>query len=141
MSKRGRKYVSEERYREYLAAKDSFTRREIRREMYRNYLLSDAWKKKRTQVRDRARGVCEECKYNDGSDAHHLTYQRIFAESLVDLVWLCRACHTKHHELKGTKYGHRDELIWTPDMFKRKANKPAPSAPPAKTKDQLSLFP
>lgn len=145
MSKRGRKYISEERYGHYLAAKDSFTRREIRREMYLNYLSSDAWRKKRAEVRKRAGDVCEECNYNDGLDVHHLTYQRLFAESLGDLVLLCRACHMKHHELRGTKYGHVGgwyrEVTWTPNTSTAKIEDAKKETKPS-TKDdgQLSLF-
>lgn len=123
MSKLGKKYISEERFAQYQAADDRFTRREIRREMYKNYLKSDAWKKKRTKVIDRANGICEECAFNHGVDVHHTTYQRLFRESMKDLVLLCRACHTKHHELAGTKYGHSDVFTWTPDMIKSNADK------------------
>jgi 5-methylcytosine-specific restriction endonuclease McrA len=142
MSKLGRKYISEDRYSQYKSAKDLFTRREIRREMYKNYLSSNAWKTKRCDVLKRAGGVCEECRFNEGTDVHHLTYQRLFRESLDDLVLLCRACHTKHHELRDTKYGHSSEIIWTPDMITQKKAAPVKASAPVEKKDtnQLALF-
>ena len=142
MSKLGKKYISENRYSQYKSAKDLFTRREIRREMYKNYLSSDAWKAKRRDVQKRANGICEECNFNEGTDVHHLTYQRLFRESLDDLLLLCRACHTKHHELSGTKYGHTNEIVWTPDMINPKKTIPVKSSEKVTTisTNQLALF-
>ena len=72
---------------------------------YRAYLLSDAWKKKKQAVFERARktagtdnlhGVCEKCGYKPYKpclQVHHKTYAHIYNEPLEDLELLCPRCH------------------------------------------------
>jgi hypothetical protein len=65
---------------------------------YEEYLLSEAWNAKRQAVYERCHGVCERCKQNTMSDAHHLTYERVFDELLIDLLGVCRPCHKFLHK-------------------------------------------
>jgi hypothetical protein len=69
---------------------------------YAAYLMSDAWKEKRTKVRRRARGWCERCKWRKRVDVHHLTYERVPNEPLSDLIGVCRPCHRFLHGRRST---------------------------------------
>lgn len=62
---------------------------------YKDYLQSERWQKLRIAVQLRARGQCEICNRNPGTDCAHLTYERVFHEPMTDLLWLCHPCHWK----------------------------------------------
>jgi hypothetical protein len=68
---------------------------------YLAHLKSAEWKRKAAEIRDRADGLCEECRAEPGEgdtlEVHHLTYERIFREDPDDLVVLCSPCHRKAH--------------------------------------------
>jgi hypothetical protein len=72
------------------------------KEKYHAYLCSREWSLKRRAVKDRAEGWCERCGVNDVDCVHHLTYSRVYRESLDDLVGLCDQCHRYIH-------GHSDK--------------------------------
>tara|TARA_R110000868_G_scaffold285682_2_gene546136 strand:- start:2653 stop:3003 length:351 start_codon:yes stop_codon:yes gene_type:complete len=63
---------------------------------YEKYLMSSEWAKKRMQTMDRDNWKCVICG-NEAEVVHHLTYERIFNESLNDLVSLCTECHQREH--------------------------------------------
>jgi 5-methylcytosine-specific restriction endonuclease McrA len=71
---------------------------------YAEYLKSDRWKKLRARCRVRAHDFCEaEGCENLGAEAHHKVYTNLnksFADELNDLVWLCRSCHRKVHNIR-----------------------------------------
>jgi 5-methylcytosine-specific restriction endonuclease McrA len=74
---------------------------------YQEYLESDRWKKLRARCKVRAHDFCqgEGCE-NLGTEAHHTTYANRggdFDAELGDLVWLCRGCHQKAYNLRGTE--------------------------------------
>ena len=75
-------------------------RRDHRREEYRDYLTTITWARKREAVLSRDDYVCQAqmvgCT-DRASQAHHLTYDRIFDEPLFDLVAVCRNCHERLH--------------------------------------------
>lgn len=81
------------------------------RKKYREYLLSEAWKKKRERRLKKCNGICEYCHVSPAVHVHHITYKRVFKEWLKDLRGICIACHKKKHP--GKKF-------FTP-------NKPKPS--------------
>lgn len=60
---------------------------------YKAYLASREWAIKKEAVRKRSGDSCELCFYGPHNDTHHLTYERIYAEELDDLLAVCRACH------------------------------------------------
>ena len=60
---------------------------------YKDYLLSQRWRKLRRAVMLRAKGKCEICRRWDGTECAHLTYERIFHEHLEDVLWVCKGCH------------------------------------------------
>ena len=67
--------------------------------MYRTYLKSEAWQRKRRKVLIRDRYTCQKCGEKDRKllQVHHKTYDRVFKESLSDLITLCKKCHKLEH--------------------------------------------
>lgn len=67
---------------------------------YRAYLHSSQWRSLREQRLERDDWRCTGCG-SDGSDSrlevHHLTYERVGAERLEDLLTLCHLCHAHEH--------------------------------------------
>lgn len=64
---------------------------------YNAYLLTPTWRAKRAAVLDRAAGLCEGCRLNPATQAHHLTYDHVGNELLFELVAICGACHRRLH--------------------------------------------
>ncbi len=64
---------------------------------YNAYLLSPQWRAMRERVLARDRGVCQGCLTARATQVHHLTYQRVGRELLIDLTSLCDTCHTVAH--------------------------------------------
>ena len=69
-----------------------------RRRIYRDYLLSPEWAKRREKVLRRANGICEGCGEARATQVHHKTYDHIYNEPLFDLVAICKACHESIHQ-------------------------------------------
>ncbi len=65
---------------------------------YDAYINSPRWRVVREKVMRRAGGVCEGCAEHPAEHVHHLTYDRLGAEMLFDLVAVCRACHGRIHK-------------------------------------------
>ena len=72
---------------------------------YSAYLVSPEWKEKREKVLRRDGNKCRICG-KKASQVHHLSYARLFAESLHDLVSLCDECH----DLVGATVEHKPRL-------------------------------
>lgn len=70
-----------------------------RKEEYKAYRLTQAWKEKRDAVLRRAGGMCEGCGKKRATEVHHLTYEHIFKEFLWELQAVCRECHERWHEI------------------------------------------
>lgn len=68
---------------------------------YKDYLLTDEWKKKRAAVLKRDGFRCVVCNSSEHFNVHHRTYERIFKEKLSDLTTLCNNCHTIFHKAEG----------------------------------------
>jgi hypothetical protein len=62
---------------------------------YRDYLLSDVWKKKRLEAIERAGGKCQLCNRNHCLHVHHRKYSTWGEEPITDLTVLCEDCHNK----------------------------------------------
>jgi hypothetical protein len=69
---------------------------------YMKYLESENWRLLKEQIHERSGGICEICQNALGEDVHHLTYERIFNELLIDLVHVCRNCHKSQHDITDT---------------------------------------
>jgi len=67
---------------------------------YYMYLNSVEWKAKRELILKRDKYECQICKLKSADNVHHLTYENIGNEQLIDLISLCRECHMKVHGLK-----------------------------------------
>lgn len=68
------------------------------------YLQSTEWKSLRNQVFARDNHTCQSCGSQSSLNCHHITYERLGAENLEDLITLCggpNGCHTKLHKLLG----------------------------------------
>ena len=58
---------------------------------------SGRWQSLRAQLMERSGGICECCSQALATQAHHLRYHRWGAESIDDLLHVCRECHTLLH--------------------------------------------
>lgn len=67
---------------------------------YEAYMKSQAWSDFRNRwFNDRALpNVCVACCVTTGLELHHVTYKRLGAERLNDVVPLCHRCHVEFHE-------------------------------------------
>ena len=72
--------------------------RVARRDYYREYLKTDAWKRKRYVVLKRDNWKCVKCG-NKATQVHHKRYlkYKIGKEPIKWLVSLCADCHKKEH--------------------------------------------
>ena len=73
-------------------------RRKRRKEYYRQYLKTDAWKRKRYVVLKRDNWTCQYCG-GKATEVHHKKYARrnIGKEPIKWLVSICRNCHQELH--------------------------------------------
>lgn len=69
---------------------------------YAEYLASDHWRELRERYRASDRPQFCECGSRKVS-LHHLTYERLGAERLTDLIAVCRDCHRKLHGRRKRK--------------------------------------
>lgn len=65
---------------------------------------SKHWKRLRVEALKRDRFQCVDCsKTGCLLEVHHLTYERMGAELLEDVVSLCQACHASRHRWKHVR--------------------------------------
>jgi 5-methylcytosine-specific restriction endonuclease McrA len=75
-----------------------------RQKLYREYLRTDAWKRKADQARANAGFQCQfvwngaRCTER-ATEAHHTNYTRLFHELPADLMACCRKCHKRVHHI------------------------------------------
>tara|TARA_Y100000385_G_C12579711_1_gene419936 strand:- start:152 stop:454 length:303 start_codon:yes stop_codon:yes gene_type:complete len=74
-------------------------KRKRRKEYYRQYLKTDAWKRKRYVVLKRDNWTCQYCG-GKATEVHHKKYARrnIGKEPIKWLVSICRNCHQEIHK-------------------------------------------
>lgn len=66
---------------------------------YREYLKTPEWQARRARAIRTAKGACQLCNATGVVlDVHHRTYKNRGNEKFADLIVLCRACHSKHHD-------------------------------------------
>ena len=82
---------------------------------YKNYILSDAWYKKRKLAFKLFGKACQRCKKTKKLHVHHKTYEH-FKEEIIEteLAVLCQKCHTLYHK-KFKQTG-----VLTTDLFIKK---------------------
>lgn len=62
--------------------------------MYKAYIASDKWQRKRQQVFAHYGKRCYACRTRKGPfHVHHMDYSRLGRESMSDLIPLCIPCH------------------------------------------------
>lgn len=66
---------------------------------YYDYLRSAEWAARTEPIRKRNRGRCECCNMRWGTEVHHRTYARVYAERKEDLLLVCHPCHQRIHKL------------------------------------------
>lgn len=64
---------------------------------YLNYIRSPEWRLKSNKCLDAANRICQRCKERRATQAHHLTYARLFHELPLDLMAVCKPCHEAIH--------------------------------------------
>jgi len=75
-----------------------------RKQLYREYLKSEAWKLKSDRARAAADFRCQitwngqRC-LSYATETHHDTYRRLFYERPSDLRAVCRSCHMRLHNI------------------------------------------
>ena len=69
---------------------------------YINYIKSEKWAKKKQELFQEKGKKCELCGSTKHIHVHHLTYERLYNELIIDLQPLCRSCHEKEHGRKFT---------------------------------------
>ena len=88
---------------------------------YDNYLKSSEWKVKRILVMERDNGTCRRCRVK-ADHVHHLSYERVGAESLSDLVAVCAGCHKWIHSRNGRAWSpslpeEHYKILWLLDFI------------------------
>lgn len=66
---------------------------------YDAYLKTPRWRSTRTQVLERAQGICEGCREHEATQVHHLSYKNVGREFLWELVAICDSCHDRVHQI------------------------------------------
>lgn len=71
---------------------------ELKEMDYDDYLQTPEWKRHAALAKERYDGECALDATHPAVDAHHRTYKRRGREMTLDVVPLCRGCHTKFHD-------------------------------------------
>jgi 5-methylcytosine-specific restriction endonuclease McrA len=79
--------------------------------VYSEYIVSDAWNRKRKKILGQRGNRCEFCRSSKNLQLHHLTYARLGHERASDLQVLCRDCHASTHENKGAESSLTTEFV------------------------------
>jgi predicted HNH restriction endonuclease len=68
-----------------------------RQKEYRKYLKSEQWKQKREEVLERHGHKCVFCDSSNKLQVHHMNYDNVGNEGVLDLFVVCSGCHTRMH--------------------------------------------
>ena len=73
---------------------------------YGEYLNSETWRSKRSEVLERANGECEVSSCSrEAKEVHHKRYPKNLGyEELGDLKAVCKKCHSEMHPEKPDRY-------------------------------------
>jgi len=67
---------------------------------YREYMHSEAWRRRRLVKLEAVKHRCEYCGERGRLSVHHLTYERLGCEYSDDLIVLCKPCHWVADEMR-----------------------------------------
>lgn len=71
---------------------------------YRAYINSNAWSSFRKEALKHHGKMCNRCMRDElPVEVHHITYERLFKELLMDVEILCKYCHQKEHTHRTRK--------------------------------------
>jgi len=70
---------------------------------YRAYIKSTSWYAKRLERLELDNYKCQKCGTEYDLIVHHITYKNLGAETMEQLVSLCRSCHQAVHDKYGRK--------------------------------------
>lgn len=87
-----------QQWREINRELDAKAREEWKRE-YHDYLRTPDWAAIRDFVLQRENHLCQGCRRERATQAHHTTYQNVGQEFIFELVALCRPCHERYHRV------------------------------------------
>ena len=90
-----------------LARKQHALSNKVKRESYKTYIRSEAWRKKRQEVFALKGEWCDDCGTSSNLHVHHLTYDNLFNEKMEDLQVLCKSCHEKEHGRSFSDYSKK----------------------------------
>ena len=106
---------------------------------YKEYLISDEWKKLKKQRLEIDSNICQQCKIPitlETSNCHHIHYRNLYNENIEeDLISLCHSCHQIIHDHYGKdaknypilkNYAHNMLTNWSATeyiVFNEKKNK------------------
>lgn len=77
-----------------------FFEQETSKALYQRYMSSKQWHDKRSEALKKAGYRCQMCGAVINLNVHHVSYERLGAEWISDLVVLCKGCHEKLHDKK-----------------------------------------
>lgn len=78
------------------------------KELYREYLWTEEWRKITVAVHKRDGGACVLCGCTYPIPIHHYHYNNVYYEKLEDLVTLCDAHHRWIHETMHDKFNWQE---------------------------------
>jgi len=100
---------------------------------YKQYLKSEKWQKVRKTLFLERGKKCELCLSSKNLHIHHLTYERIFNEQLIDLQILCRKCHEKAHDIHKKVKSKKPKISLAQKVARKKKAK-------KKAKKRLGIY-
>lgn len=80
-----------------------------RQKEYHKYLASEDWKRRGSELREAWGNKCAFCGATEHLNLHHLDYGNLGAETVKDVVLLCKGCHLKAHKGKLKIWGFTQE--------------------------------
>lgn len=73
-------------------------------EMKAAYYQLPHWLKVKSERAEMDGHQCVLCRFTDDLRCHHVCYEKLFGEPLVDLLTLCDGCHDRVHKHCGLKF-------------------------------------
>ena len=95
---------------------------------YIDYLDSPIWKKFREIILAIDKNKCTKCGTKDKLTIHHITYERVTVELILDLITLCKDCHMLVHKATEIPFAERIyDNNYKPPYLKNKSKQSKPS--------------
>lgn len=64
---------------------------------YHDYMATKSWEEKKIERLKHDGYQCQICGSGKNLTVHHITYDRLGAEDLDDIITVCKTCHDKIH--------------------------------------------